>query len=102
MTKKNILPKSVAPNQPYKEKTLSSERKELFNVIENLEYAEFNDVNSRIDKIQHIKNLITSQDNQFIKEVLEEIDGIKTATYNWKFLDRAKEIIKQKAGGKLI
>ena len=39
---------------------------------------------------------------QFIKEVLEEIGGIKTATYNWKFLDRAKKIIKQKAGDKLI
>jgi len=56
-----------------KEFNLSEKRKELFYVIENLEYAEFNDVDSRIDKIGHIKTLIKSQDKEFIKRLKEEI-----------------------------
>ena len=57
------------------EQSLSEKRKELFRVIENLEYAEFNDIDSRIDKIEHIKGLIISQDKEFIKQVIEIIQS---------------------------
>jgi len=88
------------------EKTLSEKRKELFEVIENLEYAEFDEVELRIDKIEQIKSLIKSQDKEFIKEILDEIDKEK---YDKKIDDREspfwiidvwkiKKIIKQKSG----
>ena len=39
---------------------------------------------------------------QTVEEILGEIEKIKTATYNWKFLDRAKQIIRLKIGEDLL
>lgn len=43
----------------------------------------------------------SSNVKEAVKRVLERIDGIKTVTYNWKFLERAKEIIKSEFGKEL-
>jgi len=56
-----------------KEFKLSEKRKELFKVIESLEFCEFDEVELRIDKIEQIKSLIKSQDKEFIELLKEEL-----------------------------
>ena len=55
----------------------------------------------KAEQVERGKLVVTKKEfDKEIKEILDEIDKIKTATYNWKFLDRAKQIIKQKSGFK--
>lgn len=72
-----------------KTQTLSSQMKEIFKEVEH-------------KHIDYLKELIFEANKAFLRDVLEDIDKIKTATYNWKFLDRVKEIIRERAGAELI
>jgi len=52
-------------------KTLSEKRKELFNEIDNLQFAEYNVVDTRISALTRIKRFIKEQDKEFIKKLKE-------------------------------
>jgi len=74
-------------------KTLSEKRKELFNEIDNLQFAEYNVVDTRISALTRIKRFIEEQDKEFIKKLKEEMRFNRDCDIN--------EIIDKLAGDKL-
>ena len=88
-------------------KTLREKRQELNIIIDNinnLEFVELNNLQDRTKLINTIKFLIKKQNEEFIKEVLDEIFKnaviVKEIDLNRKliYVDLVEEIIKQNSG----
>ena len=88
-------------------KTLREKRQELNIIIDNinnLEFVELNNLQDRTKLINTIKFLIKKQNEEFIKEILDEIFKnaviVKEIDLNRKliYVDLVEEIIKQNSG----
>ena len=80
-----------------KEFSLWERRFELFEYLDNLEYAEFNDADKRIDFLVKIKSLIKKQDKEFIKIYEEDLRQEKDNNQNINF-NRAIILLRKRAG----